>query len=36
MHADEAHEARLIVIGWRSSRTVNCLASSVEIDALSS
>jgi len=33
MNADEAREPRLIVIGWRSSRAVNCLASSVEIDA---
>jgi hypothetical protein len=36
MNADEAHVTRLIVIGWRSIRAVNCLASSVEIDALSS
>jgi hypothetical protein len=36
MNADEAREPRLIVIGWRSSRAVNCLASSVEIDVLSS
>jgi hypothetical protein len=36
MNADEAREPRLIVIGWRSIRAVNCLASSVEIDVLSS
>jgi hypothetical protein len=36
MNADEANDMRLIVIGRRSIRAVNCLTSSVEIDALSS
>jgi hypothetical protein len=36
MNADETQAIRLIVIGLRSIRTVNCAASSVEIDAFSS